>query len=239
VPALTLSLFGLVVTLGLVTYDTRNDQLYNKLVSRASTIERNLGLPDGSFANRPQASLAVKFREKKWKYRREYDLQGVRRSLAFRRLRFNPGVSSSGLFGPRVLAPTETLRKDPSIWVSIAALGLAALSTYGANRMVKSQRKCRESKMRRLARAAVEMATPFDLPGILDNDEFVKVCAQLSEDNEEEKEEREKKVGEIRSRLEFYASVGPDTRSYYLPHGSERLSTSYPVALLTDLRSHA
>ena len=96
-PALTLSLFGLVVTLGLVTYDTRNDQLYNKLVSRASTIERNLGLPDGSFANRPQASLAVKFREKKCKYRREYDLQGVRRSLAFRRLRFNPGVSSSGL----------------------------------------------------------------------------------------------------------------------------------------------
>jgi nitrogenase molybdenum-iron protein alpha/beta subunit len=88
--------------------------------------------------------------------------------------------------------------------VSIAALGLAVLSAYGANRMVKSQRRCREPKMRRLARAAVEMTMPFDLPGILDNDEFIKVCAQLSEDNEEEKEEREKKGGEIRARLEFY-----------------------------------
>ncbi len=47
--------------------------------------------------------------------------------------------------------------------------------------------------MRGFARDAVEMATPFDLPGILNNEEFIKVCAQLSEDNEEPKEERDKK----------------------------------------------
>ncbi len=89
--------------------------------------------------------------------------------------------------------------------------------------------------MRGFARNAVEMATPFDLPGILNNEEFIKVCAQLSEDNEEEKEEREKKKGETQARLGLYASVGVDSRGYYLPHGSERLSASYLVALLTDL----
>src|SRR5215831_260428 len=53
--ALTLafSLFGLVVTIGLVTYNARNDQLYDTLVARAAAIERNLGIPDGAFANRP------------------------------------------------------------------------------------------------------------------------------------------------------------------------------------------
>ena len=47
--------------------------------------------------------------------------------------------------------------------------------------------------MRGFARDAAEMATPFDLPGILNNEEFIKVCAQLSEDNEEEKKGNRKK----------------------------------------------
>jgi hypothetical protein len=208
VPGLALSPFGLVVTLGLVTYNKRNDQLDNELVGRASTIERNLVLPDGRFANRSQAWPVVRFRGKKWKVDHGIGVGTIYRAsvaFAFRRLRFEPGVGSSGLTEPRVLVSTKSLRQKPSIRVSIAALGLAVLSTYGANRMVKSQRKCRERKMGRLTRAAVEAATPFDLPGILDNDEFIKVCAQLSEDNEEEKEEREKKEGEIRARLEFYA----------------------------------
>jgi hypothetical protein len=85
--------------------------------------------------------------------------------------------------------------------VNIAALGLAVLSTYGANKMVRSQRKCRERKMRGSARAAVEMATPFDLSGAMDNDEFIEVCARLSEDNEEEKEERGKKGNSGPSRV--------------------------------------
>lgn len=51
---LAFSLFGLVVTIGLVTYNARNDQLYDTLVARAAAIERNLGIPDGAFANRPR-----------------------------------------------------------------------------------------------------------------------------------------------------------------------------------------
>src|SRR4051812_29196048 len=48
---LALALLGLVATLGIVTYNARNDQLYNELVGRASAIERSLGLPDGAFSN--------------------------------------------------------------------------------------------------------------------------------------------------------------------------------------------
>ena len=39
---LLLSLFGLMTTLGLITYNTRNDQLYDELVARAAEIERRL-----------------------------------------------------------------------------------------------------------------------------------------------------------------------------------------------------
>jgi hypothetical protein len=48
--AFVLSLFGLAATIGLVTYNTRNDQLYDELVGRAASIERGLGLADGASA---------------------------------------------------------------------------------------------------------------------------------------------------------------------------------------------
>jgi len=53
------ALFGLGVTLALIAYNKRNDQLYNELVGRAGSIERELGIPDGAFANRPHTWLAV------------------------------------------------------------------------------------------------------------------------------------------------------------------------------------
>src|SRR4051812_39483311 len=55
---LPLSLFGLVATIGLVSYNARNDQLYDELVGRAAAIERSLGLQDGAFANRPTSWLS-------------------------------------------------------------------------------------------------------------------------------------------------------------------------------------
>ncbi|HEY4265195.1 MAG TPA: hypothetical protein VGM72_07750, partial [Micropepsaceae bacterium] len=56
-----LSLFGLAATIGLVTYNLRNDQLYDELVGRAAFIERSLGIPDGAFANRPRPWLIFRF----------------------------------------------------------------------------------------------------------------------------------------------------------------------------------
>jgi len=52
-----LSGFGLWITAGLYFYNLRNDQFYDVLIGRAAEIERTLGLPDGSFSNRPQSWL--------------------------------------------------------------------------------------------------------------------------------------------------------------------------------------
>src|SRR3990172_1171906 len=62
----TLFLFGLVATIGLVTYNARNDQLYDELVGRAASIERSLGLPDGAFANRPRPWLTIRIPGVSW-----------------------------------------------------------------------------------------------------------------------------------------------------------------------------
>jgi hypothetical protein len=61
-----LSLFGLAATLGLVTYNVRNDQLYDELVGRAASIERSLGLPDGAFSNRPRPWLTIRLLKVRW-----------------------------------------------------------------------------------------------------------------------------------------------------------------------------
>ena len=53
------SLFGLVATIGVLIYNTRNDQLYDALVLRAAEIERLLGLPSGAFANRSGSWLTI------------------------------------------------------------------------------------------------------------------------------------------------------------------------------------
>jgi Protein of unknown function (DUF2934) len=55
-----LSLFGLVVTLALIVYNERNNQLYDELVSRAAQLERLLGLPGGNFSQRPKSWLRIR-----------------------------------------------------------------------------------------------------------------------------------------------------------------------------------
>src|SRR5215213_6382519 len=66
VTELALAFFALVVTIGLVTYNARNDQLYDELVARAAAIERSLNIPDGAFSNRPTAWLRIRFLGMTW-----------------------------------------------------------------------------------------------------------------------------------------------------------------------------
>ncbi|MBS0251339.1 MAG: hypothetical protein JSR78_09770 [Proteobacteria bacterium] len=49
-----LALSGLAVSIGLITYNKRNDQIYFALENRAKTIERELHIPDGAFSTRPK-----------------------------------------------------------------------------------------------------------------------------------------------------------------------------------------
>lgn len=53
--------FAFVVTLCIATYDKRNDQHYDELVSRAAELERELQIEHGSFSDRPRAWLKYGF----------------------------------------------------------------------------------------------------------------------------------------------------------------------------------
>lgn len=56
-----ISAFALVVTLCIATYDKRNDQHYDELVSRAAELERDLHIEHGSFSDRPMSWLKYGF----------------------------------------------------------------------------------------------------------------------------------------------------------------------------------
>ena len=56
-----ISAFAFVVTLCIATYDKRNDQHYDELVSRAAELERELQIEHGSFSHRPKPWLKYGF----------------------------------------------------------------------------------------------------------------------------------------------------------------------------------
>src|SRR5579864_7086824 len=53
--------FAFVVTLCIATYNKRNDQHYDELVSRAAELERELQIEHGSFSSRPKPWLKYAF----------------------------------------------------------------------------------------------------------------------------------------------------------------------------------
>ena len=53
--------FAFVVTLCIATYNKRNDQHYDELVSRAAELERDLQIEHGSFSDRPKSWLKYGF----------------------------------------------------------------------------------------------------------------------------------------------------------------------------------
>jgi len=56
-----ISAFAFVVTLCIATYNKRNDQFYDELVSRAAELERKLQVEHGSFSDRPTRWLKYGF----------------------------------------------------------------------------------------------------------------------------------------------------------------------------------
>lgn len=64
---LPVALLGLMATLGIATYDKRNNQLYSALIERAAAIEKSLGLHEGSFSTRPPPWLRYRVLGVKWK----------------------------------------------------------------------------------------------------------------------------------------------------------------------------
>jgi hypothetical protein len=179
-PWLGLSLFGLVVTLGLVTYNMRNDQLYNELVGRAAAIERSLGLPDGGFAQRPRAWLVVDLPRKWWIPWKKWNVDhgtgvgtiyvasvalwlfGVFASVLEYARQAYIGLGLPSRFIPKAFA-------DPSIWVNLTAFGLTVLVTYRAVKVIQHQKNRRSKLLRKSACLAVQTAMPLKLSELQNN----------------------------------------------------------------------
>jgi hypothetical protein len=217
VGAFVLSLFGLVATIGLVTYNTRNDQLYDELIGRAASIERTLGLPDGAFANRPHAWLSIPLPGINWKVDHRTGVGTIY-------------TASIALWLFMLLA--SVLAPLTSPLAPISALGLAIIATWGAVRLIKDERKRVEDKMRRLAAEAVQKAFSTDFSRAAEDRELIELCAKLSDVCAELSD---KKRETIEARAQFYAAADRDSSGYYLPHGSKKQAACHLVALLTDL----
>lgn len=222
-----LSLFGLIVTVALLTYNERNNQLYNDLVGRAAAIERSLSLPDGAFANRPGPWLAFQVGNLEWKVD-----HGSAISLIY--------LSSVALWLFGVLSPllhwanamwlflgrpifvfsnTEALIRGTAL---IAAIGLVAL----ARSYISRQKKGREEEMRALARKLAATAAVTNLDKLALDREFVADCARLSG----------RKPNRILRKLDYYSkTLDGSSLGYYIQLSPQKVKAAHIVGLIADL----
>ena len=222
---LVFSAFGLVVTVGLATYNYRNDQLYGELVSRAALIERMVDLPDGTFCHRPRPWLTIRMLGMKFKVD-----HGTGIGLLY--------ASSAVLWLFGFLAPTlEFLRraylnfglpylmvKDPLSWVRIAAFALSVLLVALAIRSIKSQREIRKGQMRKQAHLAVQSY----LSDERNDEDLLRACRLLVDASTQDD------VDDIKARIKFYSARDKETNDFIQP-GSKEHVASQVIALITDL----
>ena len=259
---LALSMFGLVVTLGLVTYNKRNDQLYNELVGRAASLERSLGLLDGGFANRPRAWLAVKLLGKKWRFDHgagvgtiyvasiTFWLFGVLASVLQLIWQAYVGLGSPSLFDPDSsiwwVALTSLWLVVPSdylgVLLSLSAVGPSTWMNFVAFGLAvlltwwaaKSIERQSEKRSESMRNAAKKAVDRVtDRKAVPFNLSRLRGDQYFLQQCENLSGDKRKK---LRVRLRFYAELDQKSLGHYLPRGSnEKLSASHLVALLTDL----
>lgn len=241
-----LSLFGLVATIGLATYNARNDQLYFELVSRGASIERNLNLPDGTFANRPGTWERIVLPGGiEWKIDHGTAVTTIYGASIILWL-FGAVVFVLEYFRRADVAASlnESFPPEGSwarmILVAVAILiDVAILIVALRLRRIMSQKEKRRKEMNCLAWDAVRTAPNFFGRRDTERQKFIQrctqlaICAQLSgsaKDHEAVKiEER------VKARATFYADAEIKRPGYYLPQDSEKLTASYLIGLLTDL----
>jgi hypothetical protein len=244
----SLSLFGLAVTLALVVYNERNNQLYDELVRRAARLERLLGLRDGYFSQRPRAWLKIrpipetpvaKYAvpiDHAWAIGAIYRISVAAWlfmlfSPIFGWLRTKVSIDSFDLSLTELLSPLLAL---------IAAISVAQLFFA----WFEKQRDVRKERMRRLAVNAVNKLTPLKFPPeSADNDAWYEVFLLTAELRyAKSKEEFDKEFDSLLRRAHFYflKDLTRSNNLYYpLPPLKSPVfdveTATYIVALLTDL----
>jgi hypothetical protein len=224
--AVVLSLFGLLVTAGLASYNARNDQIYLWHVDRAAAIERELGIPDGSFANRPNAWFAVSLAAWRWHVGHVTSVTII----------YLSSIALWLLVG--LVAGSHLLWGTLPMWGYAATLVVAVAAVAAGWGVVRHQRKRMSREMRRNADDAIGHAAALGLAGRVDPPlgdchHFIASCVELA-GKDRDRGERET---EIRERIDFYAEQARAGRwSDYTRSASDDCSAAAEyVALIVDL----
>ena len=217
---IALALFGLASAIGIVTYNARNDQLYNELVGRAAAIERSVGLPDGAFANRPRPWL--RFKLGPWTWRVDHG-QGIATIYAAT-IAFWLFLSIDAAL--RLSAPTSSGTPAATSSSAQAIIGTVLITGSGWW-LVRRQRRAGERALRNHVCTAMDLLAAYDndLSRLKDYPQFLVACAAALGGSETT----------VAVRAEFYGGLSSEALSYYALTGSKLHKTASLVALLTDL----
>lgn len=221
-----LFLFGLLVTVGLATYNARNDQLYLWCVTRGAEIERELGIYDGFFAFRPNAWLDLGFGSRRWQIGHSRSINAIYGAAA-------------ALWGTGLLAAGLTIGdEDPAAGVYAVAAGVAVAATIAVSLAVKEQKRRRRDSIHAAGEQAIEYArqvrvvrTPEKFPEIAYG-QLVEACVHLIG----REHAARKRGGEVAKRIELLAAMPEsERRRYGIEHGDPEEADRNYVAVLVDL----
>jgi hypothetical protein len=227
------SLFGLVVVLGLITYNVRNDQLYDELVVRAADIERSLGIRDGSYGFRPRAWLRLSLGPMGWTLSHGNALVLIYGATVV--------VWVTGVTAPLIellrWAYLEHLGRPPLLRVVdvqgavvLLASAIATVLTIIVGRWARTKQQQELNSLRRFAGQAMQHALDrqLDAESAARDAAFLNLCIRLAG-----RVPNDENQARMRRRAEFHTA--PSHAARYLPHQSDRQFSAHLIASLCDL----
>lgn len=226
-----LSLLGVSISLGLVSYDARNNQLYDELIGRAADIERTLGVPDGQFGTRPRPWLEYPY-PLKWK---------VDHRNALRLIYLSAVLIWMCLFFGLVF---QVIGRRPDVfggshseifeWAGILFGFVLTLTIDG---WLRVQREDREDRIRLLLRNAYRFARNAPEPTkLLRSKPFIDACVDviLGQAGLSARGKGKAQFAETAARANFLAERSPEERRRYVVDAPASALAAAIVAQLTD-----
>ncbi len=218
-----LSLFGLMITLGLLIYNTRNDQLYDELIGRAAKIERLLGLYDGAFAHRPRPWFALHLFGAKIPIDHGTGVSTIYSATA--------ALWLYEFFEPLVEKVQHAYFTSVHDAWAPAAGGFLTLACAGfARNLIKDQYKSGRDSMRDLACRAMKELESSEHKTAIGKPAFIENCAGLAGAGKDEKG-----LGKIEGRAKFYGDLDGQALDHYMPKEPAEQKNSHFIALITDM----
>ena len=224
---IALALFGLASAIGVLTYNARNDQLYDGLVGRAAAIERSVGLPDGAFSNRPRPWLQYKLGAWNWRVDHRHGIATIYAATIAFWLYLSIDAALHLIVGAAPASTRAQLHLVPVQVLLISELVGTIALVSGFWWLLGRQWHLRERVLRNEIRTAVDIMAAYDneLARLKSHPRFLKACSTALDGSE----------ATVAARAAFYGALEPDALGYYALSGSKLHKAASLVSLLTDL----